>query len=125
MEKSLTYRNNIENNLSTLPEKWKPRYILKRFDDDDIEISRLQRDGIHDCILRGGKFVQIREHTIMLSTVRGIDPKWENNIPPCPDAIWEFVENKGVVVNKEEIEEWSKCFVGTESGNQSNLHQNI
>jgi len=110
--------------LSTLqndiPEKWRERYYIKRIGEDDIEISLQARDGILTALNNGVRFIQIGKFTLMLNSIKSIDPKWgSNNIPPRPKIRYINLgmnEKTGQVVreqNKEdikELEKWHNLF---------------
>lgn len=69
-----------------LPKELQKRYILKRIKLGDIEISERERNEVINYMSRGLMFVQIGEHTIMLNSLSGIEPKYgDNNIPPSPE----------------------------------------
>src|SRR5579884_1065694 len=90
-----------------LPDKWKPKYILKRIGEEDLTISLETRNEILRQLERGGKFIQIGEYTIMLNAIKSIDPYWgARNIPPRPkeERLYEIAGNTSVwtVKNKEE-----------------------
>jgi hypothetical protein len=103
--------------LSTQP-KWQERFIIKRIGEDDIEITLEQRNEILKALNNGGRFIQVRKHTLMLNSIKSIDPKWgEDNIPPRPEEILKCDYNnitdntvKAKLLNKEEIEEWDSIF---------------
>lgn len=101
--------------LSEIPSKWQERFILKRIGEEDMEISLATRDGILKALQRGDRFVQIGKFTIMVNSIKSIEPKWgEKNIPPRPMPFRKYViagtAMKEVVENKDEIDEWDKVF---------------
>lgn len=101
-----------------LPEKWKPKYRLKRIGEDDIIISQPTRNIIVKQLQTGGKFVQIGEFTIMLNSIKSIDPFWPPlNIPPRPRLLEAYDEIPGDLtrlkarsLNQDELDEWDKYF---------------
>ncbi len=57
------------------------RYLIKRIDEDSIEISEQQRDYILGALQGGVRFVQIGDHTLMLNAIKSIDPKKGKQYP--------------------------------------------
>lgn len=104
-----------------VPEKWQERYFIKRINEDDIEISLEERNGILKALEAGVRFVQIGKYTLMLNSIKSIDPKWgKDNIPPRPklkeridyeyDSQGKIYKALLTVTNKEELEEYNKIF---------------
>ena len=102
-----------------IPEKWKERFLIKRIDEDDIEITLEERNMILQGLNAGMRFVQVGKYTLMLNAIKSIDPKWgKKNIPPCPSLKEEFNINildgkatKQIVAsNEKEIELWKTLF---------------
>jgi len=98
-----------------VPNRWQEKFLLKRIDEQDIELSLEERNAILQALEAGAKFGQIRKYTIMLNTIKSIDPKWgESNIPPRPkpNATVEYLETGAVdtIHNQEEIDLWNKIF---------------
>lgn len=100
-----------------IPEKWREMFVIKRINEEDIVISLEQRDGILKALNDGARFVQIRKHTLMLNSIKSIDPYWDNeeNIPPRPRENQVITGTTGnvmqyVVDNEEEIALWDKLF---------------
>lgn len=109
-QKSLT-------SVSQLPEKWRPKYILKRIGEENITLSLETRDEILRQLASSGRFVQIGEFTVMLNSIKSIDPYWgKNNIPPRPKEEPTYLpkpDGSGfitAIANQEEIDEWHKYF---------------
>lgn len=103
---------------SLIPPKWQEKYILKRIDEEDMEISLDTRNAIIESMKKGSSFIQLGKSTIMVKTIRSIEPKWgEANIPPRPREQLEIVSTdeqtataRTRVVNQNEIDEWDKIF---------------
>lgn len=100
---------------SQLPEKWRPKYLLKRIGEEDLTISLETRDEILRQLAGGGRFVQIGEYTIMLNGIKSIDPFWRGkNVPPRPIEVlgYEATERGfgAKITNQTELDEWEKCF---------------
>jgi len=100
-----------------LPKKWRPKYLLKRIGEEDIVIPWETRNMIIRALADGKRFVQIGEFTIMLNSIKSVDPYWsEHNIPPKPkfplDALFEDTETNREKIQKAEAEnaEWEKFF---------------
>jgi hypothetical protein len=95
-----------------IPAKWQERYIIKRIDEDDIEISLQERNAILQALNEGARFVQLRKYTLMLNGLKSIEPKWgEANIPPRPKKDWRYDDNADVeVINQKELDEWDSYF---------------
>lgn len=93
------------------------KYLIKRIDEHDIEISVDERNEILKALNDGQRFIQVKKYTLMLNSIKSIDPKYgERNIPPKPSPIYigGTVGEDGIVhqklANGEEIEEWIKLF---------------
>lgn len=102
-------------NTLEIPSKWQERFLIKRIDAEDIEISLETRNAIVQRMQVGERFVQIGKITLMLNSIRSIEPKWgERNIPPKPKPRYEYIiinqQAVSVMVNQEEINEWEKFF---------------
>lgn len=69
----------------SIPPEWRERFLIKRIKEEDIEITLEQRNTILECLNRGDQFIQIGKYTLMLNSIKSIDPYYEpDNIPPCP-----------------------------------------
>jgi len=85
----------------SIPSEWEERFLIKRIDEKDIIISLEERNSILDNLRKGIRFVQIGKYTLMLNSIKSIDPFYEpDNIPPKP----------GVYETKEKLELWEKLF---------------
>lgn len=104
-----------------IPEKWQEKYLIKRIDEENIEITLSERNAILQALNNGQRFIQVGKYTLMLNSIKSIDPKWgEDNIPPkpIPNIMTRYSgknENGSVqaydeVINKKEIDEWEKYF---------------
>ena len=104
-----------------IPEKWREKYLIKRIGEADIEVTLEERNAILHMLQQGLRYVQIGKFTLMLNSIKSIDPKWGNdNIPPRPILIenynFYFDEVKKVEVktfkdsNKAELELWDSIF---------------
>lgn len=102
-----------------LPEEWQPKYVIKRYSDEPIEITPQERDFILLSLNKGDKFIFLRSHDIVLvfASVSAIEPKFGRlNIPPRPKEIREFDgvditgEPKYRIVNKKTLELWDRLF---------------
>lgn len=101
----------------SIPSEWEERFLIKRIDEEDIIISLEERNSILDNLRKGMRFVQIGKYTLMLNSIKSIDPFYEpNNIPPKPDVhetiVKKYENNKAIVENigKEKLELWEKLF---------------
>lgn len=105
---------------NSIPEKWRERFYIKRIGEDDIEISLEARDEILKALNAGTRFIQIGKYTLMLNSIKSIDPKWGNkNIPPRPEVRLNRLgisEETGQMMcednpqDKKELEEWESIF---------------
>lgn len=114
--------NDIPESQLRLPEKWQEKYLIKRIGEEDIEITLLQRNIILKTLQQGVRFVQIGRYTLMLNSIKSIDPKWgKDNIPPRPEkkiTHEEVREPNGKyttykvkeIVDSSEQREWDKYF---------------
>ena len=114
--------------MQEIPPKWKKKYLLKRIDEEDIEIPKQTRDKILEALASGKRFVQVGEYTIMLNAIKSIDPYWPPyNIPPKPKGETDLrFENGGgsfekVVINQKEIDLWEKIFGGSREELPANI----
>lgn len=78
-------------------------------------ISLETRNEILRQLARNGKYIQIGEYTIMLNSIKSIDPRWgANNIPPRPKPVrTEKLLDNGtysVTENDDEANEWDQYF---------------
>jgi len=94
-----------------IPDKWKERFLIKRIDEDDIIITLEERDGILRALNEGDRFIQVTKYTLMLNSIKSIDPFWPpDNIPPRPKAVRSNPWDSQSVINKEEIILWESLF---------------
>lgn len=104
----------MENSLA-IPSKWQEKFLLKRINEEDIELTLEQRNGVLIALDKGARFAQIGKYTIMLNAIKSIDPLWgDDNIPPQPKEITStsIVGNKALttITNQNEIDLWFKLF---------------
>ena len=87
--------------------QWRERFLLKRIDEDPIEITLEQREKIKQVLDTGARFIHLGKYTIMLNAMKGIDPVYEpSNIPPKPKLELNF----GVVQNQQDVDDWNLLF---------------
>ncbi|MCP3681709.1 MAG: hypothetical protein GY861_03375 [bacterium] len=105
----------------SIPLKWQERFLIKRIGEEDIEISLIARDEILKALNDGARFIQIGKYTLMLNSIKSIDPLWgKNNIPPRPElkrlyggvsidgnVEWSYSEK-----SQKEVDLWDKFFKG-------------
>lgn len=111
---------NLKSLTQGIPSKWKPKYILKRIGDEDINISLETRNEVLKQLANNGRYVQIGEYTIMLNAIKSIDPMYgPKNIPTRPEPSYEYLPGKGMdgenvmqqrITNQDEIDEWNEIF---------------
>ena len=71
-----------------MPDWLKPRYLLKRIDEPDIELSLEQRNGVANAMVRGDKVIFIGQSMIATFNIKSMDPIYgPDNIPPKPDVM--------------------------------------
>jgi len=97
------------------PSKWEEKFLIKRIDEQDIEITLEQRNAILKALNDGQRFIQVGKYTLMLNGIKSIDPKWgANNIPDRPsiNKRAEIIDGKGIIIitNQNEIDEWNTSF---------------
>ena len=74
-----------------IPEEWKEHFLIKRFNEENIPITLEARDKILNAINEGQKYIQIGKYTLMLNSIKSIDPVYEpDNIPPCPKERFDY-----------------------------------
>lgn len=98
-----------------IPEKWQEKFLIKRIDEEDIEITLEERDAILKFLAGGQRFIQVGKYTLMLNALKSIDPIWGgNNNPPKPKPIEEtnIIDNLAhvKVLNQDEIDLWESLF---------------
>lgn len=84
----MTDQKSLSSTQSSLvvPEAWKEKYLIKRIDEDDIEISLEVRNEILKALQAGTRFIQLGKYTLMLNAIKSIDPKYgARNVPPRPE----------------------------------------
>lgn len=103
---------------SSIPSEWRERFLIKRIDEEDIEISLPERNAIIDALNRGARFIQLRKYTLMINAIKSIDPLFEpNNIPPRPQPQYDYIPGENdlapirkVLLNEKQINDWEKLF---------------
>lgn len=99
----------------TIPEKWRPRYLLQRIGSPDIDLSEAEKNQIDKAISEERQFISLHGNTLKVKMISAIVQKWKGNIPPRPKEIVKFtgIEN-GVaiktVLNQDEIDLWDELF---------------
>lgn len=96
-----------------IPEEWQEHFLLKRIEEEDIELTLQQRDAVLISLNKGDRFVQIGKYTLMLNSIKSIDPRYEpDNIPPRPKELNEIVGAVAVqtIESKKETELWDSIF---------------
>lgn len=112
---------NGESALSTPPE-WKERFLIKRIGEDNIEITLDERNQILRSFNNGDQYIQIGKYTLMLNSIKSIDPFYEpDNIPPCPKSDCVCGDGGQVDKNAEAIEVWNHFYRLRNSGEQKKL----
>lgn len=105
-----------ELNMSEKPSKWEERFILKRYDLDDIEISLSTRDILLKAMDDDVRRFQIGKTTVIIGSIKAIEPKWgKDNIPPRPKPKHEYeAKPDGMMyektTNQDELDEWDRLF---------------
>jgi len=102
-----------------------PRYLIKRIDEDDIEIGVKERDLVLKALEINARFVKLGEYVLMLNAIKSIDPKYgPQNIPPRPapkylsepssisstGAAYDSSGEKMIPINQKLIEQWDKLY---------------
>lgn len=102
-----------------IPPEWRERFIIKRFDEKDIEITLMERNAILQALRKGTRFIQVGKFTLMLNSIRSIDPYYPpDNIPPKPALRFEnvFDKEKNIYIqtetkaSREKVELWERLF---------------
>jgi len=113
----------MENQKSDLsvPKEWQEKFLIKRIGEEPIEISIMARDEILKALNDGARFIQIGKYTLMLNSIKSIDPLWgEENIPPRPQIRSSFkgLSESGSMIQErntediDRVELWDKLFKG-------------
>lgn len=97
--------------------KWEERFLIKRIEEKDIEITLNERNEILKSLNAGDRFVQVKKYTLMLNGIKSIDPKWgEKNIPPRPFETLSYINDTSkntsiaTITNQKELDEWDSLF---------------
>lgn len=64
----LTLRSSTPNNAGK-------KFLIKRIDENDIEITNEERMVILKALHANVRFVQVRDYTLMLNAIKSIEPK--------------------------------------------------
>lgn len=107
--------------INDIPDLWKPQYIIKRVNGEEIPIKWDTRNKILEAMSNGARYVQIGEITLMVNSINSIDPTWgQINRPPRPQEN-QIIEFQGNTViqrpdkdHRKIIELWDKLFGKTE-----------
>jgi len=105
--------------LQLLVNDWKHSFIIKRINEPDMAITLQERNALLKAIDTPNlRFIQIGEYTIMLNSIKSIEPRWNGNtIPPKPvvnrvitnitgnTALYEYDAN-----DIEKLDEWEKLY---------------
>ncbi len=108
---------NQKSHLST-QNSFREKFLIKRIDEHDIEITLEERNAILESLNAGVRFAQIGKYTLMLNAIKSIDPKYgAKNIPPrpTPDVSGYFDEKKQIYIetgniNQKELDSWDEKF---------------
>lgn len=108
-----------------LPSSPTKNYAIKRIDEEDIIISLQARDAILKELEKGARFIFIKDHVLMLNSIKSIDPIIETiSIPPRPQAIYLGIRDAAFATqqkcnfipdNIKEIEAWDKKYGDSEN----------
>lgn len=106
--------NDQKSSLS-IPSEWQEHFLIKRIDEEDIKITLEERNAIIKALNDGTRFVQIGKYTLMLNSIKSIDPVYEPyNIPKRPREDWQYITENGEMdrklVNKDQIDLWDKLY---------------
>jgi len=102
-----------------VPLEWRERFLIKRFDEKDVEITLNERNIILVALRKGTRFIQVGKLTLMLNSIKSIDPYYPPyNIPPKPELKFKnvFDEKKKLYVqveveeSRKKVELWEKFF---------------
>lgn len=102
---------------SFLPPEWQEKYLLKRIGEPDIVLTLDQRDAILKALLGNSRFIQVDKYTIMVNTIKSIDPMLgAKNIPDRPVEQFRITEGSTpntitkTITNQAELDLWDKHF---------------
>ena len=95
----------------SIPPEWQEKFLIKRIGEEDIEITLIQRNFILKAFSNGDNFIQIGKYTLMVNSIKSIDPYYEpNNIPPRPTSDYIMRDGMSVDKNAKAITEWEKWY---------------
>jgi hypothetical protein len=100
----------------SIPPEWREGFLIKRIDEEDILITLEQRNAILKALNEGTRFIQVGKFTLMLNSIKSIDPVYPpDNIPPRPEPEEELVDIKDGtavtrVINQEKIDLWDSLY---------------
>lgn len=102
---------------SSVPLEWQEKYLLKRIGESDIVLTLEQRDAIIKALLGNSRFIQVDKFTIMVNTIKSIDPMYgAKNIPDRPAEQFRIIPGTHpstivkMVTNQAELDLWDKLF---------------
>lgn len=112
-----------QQSLPSIPSKYQERFLLKRIDEQDIELTLGERNAVLEALIAGSRFAQIRKYTIMLNSIKSIDPMWgDKNIPPRPKEVKDYVMEgeiaKEILLNKPELDVWDSIYSQKQLGGE-------
>lgn len=98
-----------------IPPKWQERFLIKRIGEADIDISLEERNAILRALKSGTRYIQIGKYTIMINSIKSIDPKYgDKNIPPRPklQVVFKYEDTvaRPVGSNVDEVDEYDAIF---------------
>lgn len=99
----------------SIPNEWKEHFLIKRIEEEDIRVTLEERNAILQALTNGSRFVQIGKYTLMVNSIKSIDPVYEpDNIPPRPspkELEAQLVEGKYVIEYDHTLPElWDKLY---------------
>lgn len=124
METKLQDSSKLHNLYENTVANYKLCYLVKRIDEDDILVDRVTRDAILNSMASGVRFIQVREYTLMINSIKSIDPRWgEPNVPKAPSLpymdTWHTAAGIGhSQAQKEEYETLLKAYTAVFGKNQ-------
>lgn len=110
----------IQKSSSSIPPEWRERFLLKRIGEEDIELELHERNAIINSINTGSRFIQIGKFTIMVNSIKSIDPYYPpDNIPPKPSERYTYEMNGNsayqTLSNGDEIKLWEQLYNSKEA----------
>ena len=111
---------------SSIQSEIKKNFVIKRIDEEDIKISNGERMIILKALNAGVRFVQVRDYTLMINSIKSIEPftdRWypsfDNYAPESLPPAYTEEEQKQRIANMEKTKAIFKGKIVDDEGGDS------